>query len=218
MEIECDGIVVRETKALKNRRMILLVTDRLGKISAGTSVSERGKSRSALAVRRFTRGRYQLRQNRGFTSITGGDVIHSYFDLSLDYDKFTSASLALEFTGKVLPEEVPSPEIYDLLVKYLDLLESRSRNFDMLTVAYFVKVLKLSGVFPTEENYKHDKLLSELDFDIVKVLVYLAENPLEQLEKLALADEIAAGLLRFVIRYSEHHLDIGALKSDLPKE
>lgn len=218
MDTECEGLVIRETRILKGRRMILLFTDRFGMISAGTSVSERGKNRSALAIRRFTRGVYQLRRNRGSTSIIGGDILHSYYDLSLDYDKFASASLALEFTVKILPEEVPSPKIYELLVTFLEMLEKRKKSFDTLTAAYFVKVLKLSGVFPDAENFEYDELLSELDFGIVRILVYLAESPLGQLEKLALDEELAARLLRFVIRYSEYHLDIGVLKSDLPKE
>ncbi|MDR1068073.1 MAG: DNA repair protein RecO [Clostridiales Family XIII bacterium] len=218
MITECEGIVVKQTKILKGRRMILLLTDRFGKISAGTSVSERGKSRSALAIRPFTVGRYQLRKNRGFTDITSGETVKSYFELSENYDKFLSASLAVELTSKALPEEAPAGDIYAALIEFLDMMLRRSRNLTTLTNAYMVKLLQAFGVFPEANDFRGSELLLTLDSDIVNVLMFLRGNPLSRVEKLALDDEISARLLRFLIRYAEAHLDIGRLKSALPLE
>ena len=47
MKADTEGIVLRETKTSYNRRMILLFTREYGKISAGTNLGERGKSKSA---------------------------------------------------------------------------------------------------------------------------------------------------------------------------
>jgi DNA repair protein RecO (recombination protein O) len=218
MITECDGLVVRQTKILKGRRMILLLTDRFGKISAGTSVSERGKSRSALAIRPFTVGRYQLRKNRGFTDITSGETIKSYYELSENYDKFLSASLAVELTSKALPEEAPAADVYAALIEFLDMMLRRRRNLTTLTNAYMVKLLEAFGVFPAADDFRGSELLLTLDSDIVNVLMFLRGNPLSRVEKLALDDEISAQLLRFLIRYAEAHLDIGQLKSALPLE
>ncbi|MDR1953107.1 MAG: DNA repair protein RecO [Clostridiales Family XIII bacterium] len=212
---ECEGVVVRQTKALKGRRILLIVTDRYGKLSAGTSLSEKGKSKSALATRPFTHGRYQLTQGRGHTNIASAETIKSYYGFGEDYDKFLNASLILEFTGKILPEESPAPDIYELLLTCLDLLERRKRNFDAVAVAYLVKILQFSGVFPEAENFRYDELLSALNFDIVNILVYLMENPLSRMEKLALDEDKSAELLRLILRYAERHLDIGSLKSNL---
>jgi DNA repair protein RecO (recombination protein O) len=215
---ECEGIVIRQTKILKGRRMIVLLTDRFGKISAGTSVSERGKSKSALAVRPFTVGRYQLRRDRGFTNITSGETLKSYFGLSEDYDKFLNASLALELTSKALPEDAPAGDIYEALIEFLDMMLKRSRNLTTLTNAYFVKLFETSGVFPQADDFLESELISSLDSDIVDVLMFLRGNPMNRVEKLALDGGISAKLLRFLIRYAEAHLDIGQLKSALPFE
>jgi DNA repair protein RecO (recombination protein O) len=215
---ECEGIVIRQTKILKGRRMILLLTDRFGKISAGTSVSERGKSKSALAVRPFTVGRYQLRRDRGFTNITSGETIKSYFSLAEDYDKFLNASLALELTSKALPEEAPAADIYYALIEFLDMTLRRNRNLTTLTNAYFVKLLEAFGVFPEADNFSGNELLLDIDSGIVEVLAFLRKNSMSKVEKLALDSEISAKLLRVLIRYAEAHLDIGQLKSALPSE
>jgi DNA repair protein RecO (recombination protein O) len=112
LNADCQGIVVKQTKTLKNRRMILLITDLYGKISAGTSTSERGKGKSALALRPFTLGRYRLSRRGSYINIVEGEAIHSYYDFASDYDKFVEASLILEWTGKIIPEDLPSPEIF----------------------------------------------------------------------------------------------------------
>jgi DNA repair protein RecO (recombination protein O) len=211
---ECEGIVIRQTKTLKGRRMILLFSDKYGKISVGTSVSERSKGSSALAMRPFTHGRYQLVSSRGFTNIKDAETLRSYYGFGDDYDKFLNASLILEFTGKILPEEVPAPDIYALLLTCLNLLEQRKRGFLTVTALYFVKVLQLSGVLPDAENFQRDELLSALRFDIVNILVYLMENPPERVQRLALDENKGAELLRIIIQYAERHLDIGSLKSN----
>ena len=66
MKTDTEGIVLRETKTSYNRRMILLFTREYGKISAGTSLGERGKSKSSLALQHFTYGRYSIHQNKGY--------------------------------------------------------------------------------------------------------------------------------------------------------
>jgi DNA repair protein RecO (recombination protein O) len=218
MITECEGLVIRRTKILKGRSMIALLTDRFGKISAGTAVSERGKSKSALALRPFTVGRYQLKRDRGFTNITGGETIKSYFELAEDYDKFLNASIAVELTYKALPEDAPAADVYAFLLEFLDMTLRRSRDIPTLTSAYFVKLLEAFGVFPEADNFHGNELLLTLDSDIVEVLMFLRGNPIGRVEKLALSSEISAKLLGFLIQYAEAHLDIGRLKSSFVSE
>ena len=194
--------------------MILLITDAYGKISAGASASERGKGKSALALRPFTLGRYRLSRKGAYVNIVEGETIHSYYGFASDYDKFIEASLLLEWTGKIMPEDMPSPEIFKLLSECLELMDARKRAFRTLTVSYMVQVLKLSGLWPESQNFKSDELLSGLDFDIVNALAYLSENPLNTMKNLALDDGRADVLKRIVMRYAEWHLDVGNLKSD----
>ena len=214
---ECEGIIIRQTKILKGRRMILMLTDNFGKMSAGTSISERGKAKSALALRPFTLGKYQLKRSKGFTNITSGEVIHSYYGLAEDYDKFINASFALEFTSKILPEDAKANYYFNLLKEYLDMIERRKKSFSTLTNAYFIKILEHYGVLPEEDFFQHDELLSTLDSGIVNLILFFRNNPLSHVEKLALDTDKSAKLLRFLVTYAEHHLDFGPLKSELPK-
>ena len=64
MITDTEGVVLRQIKAAYGRRMVLLFSKKYGKISAGSSISEKGRSRAALAMRPFTYGRYELFKNR----------------------------------------------------------------------------------------------------------------------------------------------------------
>lgn len=214
---ECEGIIIRQTKTLKGRRMILMLTDKFGKISAGTSISERGKSKSALSIRPFTHGRYQLNTSKGFTNISSGEVIHSYYGLAENYDKFVNASFSLEFTSKILPENANANYYFTILQEYLSMIEARKRSFSTVTNAYLIKLLQHSGVLPEADIFEADELLSTLDSDIVNLILFFRNNPLSCTEKLALQSDKGTQLLRFLVSYAEQHLDIGPLKSGIPK-
>ena len=214
---ECEGIIIRQTKTLKSRRMILMLTDRFGKISAGTSISERGKGKTALAIRPFTHGKYQINSSKGFTNITSGEVLHSYYGLAENYDKFVNASFALEFTSKILPESAQANYYFSILKEYLTMIEKRKKSFSTVTNAYIIKLLQHSGVLPEADIFEGDELLSTLDSDIVNLVLFFRNNPLSCTEKLALQSDKSAQLLRFLVSYAEQHLDIGQLNSEIPK-
>ncbi|MBQ4650335.1 MAG: recombination protein O N-terminal domain-containing protein, partial [Firmicutes bacterium] len=60
MVTDTEAMVLKQVKTLNGRRMLLLFTKKFGKISVGTSATEGGRNKSALAVRPFTYGRYEL--------------------------------------------------------------------------------------------------------------------------------------------------------------
>ena len=64
MRTETEGIVLRQIKISYGRRMVHLFTRAYGKISAGSNIADRGRSKTALAVRPFTYGRYELFKGR----------------------------------------------------------------------------------------------------------------------------------------------------------
>jgi hypothetical protein len=208
MIIECEGIVIRQTPILKHRSMILLLTDQLGKVSAGTSI----------ALKPFSRGSYELKKTSEFISITSAEIDKAYYSLSDDYDKLVNASLTLEITGKVLLEDAPAREIFVLLCEYLDLMETRKSAYSTLTNAYLVKLLAYSGVLPEAVDFTSDELLSKIKSDIVNVILFMRNEPLKGLAKLKFDTAKSVRLLKTLIGYTELHLDIGKLKSGIPGE
>ncbi len=145
---DTEGIVLRQTKAAYGRRMLLIFTRKYGKISVGTSIAEGGKSKSALAIRPFTYGRYEIFKGRDSYSLNNAQVVRSYYGLGEDIDKYMAASYVLELTEKVLTEELPQPAIFRLLLEFLETLEARKSKHDTLVLAYIVKLVGILGAAP----------------------------------------------------------------------
>ncbi len=133
---------------MNGRRMLLLFSRKFGKISVGTSLTEGGKNKSALAVRPFTYGRYELFKSRDSYSLNSGQVIRSFYSLGEDLDKYMAGSYVMELTEKLLAEDLPQPRLFALLLEFLENLERRSAKHDTLVMAYMVKALDIMGTMP----------------------------------------------------------------------
>ncbi|MCL1982737.1 MAG: DNA repair protein RecO [Clostridiales bacterium] len=148
MYTETEGIVLKQVKAANGRKMILLFSKKYGKISVGASTGEGGKSRSPLAVRPFTHGRYGVYKNRDTYNLSGAEVIKSYYGIGEDVEKFMCASYVLEFTEKILPEGAPSAEMFKLVLDFLDVVETRKKKHMTMVVAFQLKAIQLAGHAP----------------------------------------------------------------------
>lgn len=244
MITDTEGIVLRQTKTVNGRKMILLFSEKYGKISAGTSIGEKGRSKAALALRPFSYGRYEIFRGRDVYGINGAEVIRSHYRIGEDLEKYMTASYVLEFTDRISEENARAPQLFRLLSDFLDMMEARSRNHQTLVLGFQIKALQLLGSSPQTncilcgcegfhryfsirdggaicsdcikklERKPLDPLIFEADFDIVNILRYFLEHPIKGLEGLALTDSAETGLRRLLRRYVEYHLDIRDLKSE----
>lgn len=148
MRTDTEGIVLKHIKTSYNRKMIVLFSRKYGKIRAGTSIGEKGKTKSSLALQSFTVGRYELFVSRDNYNIDAAEVLKTYYKISDDLDKFMYGSYVLEFTEKVLEENVARPKVFDLLIEFLNLLETRDKGIGTLVLAYQTKLLGHAGVMP----------------------------------------------------------------------
>lgn len=153
MLISTEGIVLRQVKTSAGRRMILIFTRKYGKLSIGAGTNERNpRSKSALATRPYSYGEYEIFKNRGYYNYSSGEVKKSFYSLGEDLDKYMYASYILELTERVLVEEVPQQELFDVLIQVLTSLESRKSGFETLVLVYEIKLLKILGVAPSLQN------------------------------------------------------------------
>ena len=148
MFTDTEGIIFRQVKTVNGRRMVLLFSKKFGKISAGSNISEKGKSKSSLAMRPFTYGRYELFKTRDTYNINSSEVIRSYYKIGEDVEKYMYCSYILEFTEKLLQEEAPAPGIFNMILEFFDIMEKRSKKYTSLMLAYQIKILQDVGSMP----------------------------------------------------------------------
>ncbi len=147
MYLNSEGIVLRQRAATGGRKMILLFTKKYGKISAGTFDNVR-KGKTSPALRPFTSGNYQIFQGKNYYNLDKADSVKTYYGLGEDLDKYMAASFALELTDKVVPEELPQPAVFDLLIEFLDELSGKKASADTLLLAFETRLLRILGSFP----------------------------------------------------------------------
>ena len=152
MLTDTEAIVLRQVKTSYGRKMILLFSKRYGKISAGTGIGEKGRSKSSLALRPFTYGRYELFKNKDSYNINAAEVIKSYYKIGEDVDKYMNGAYVLEFTEKALAEEVPAPAVFRLMTEFFDMLETIDKAIGTLVIAYQVKLFRYLGIMPELER------------------------------------------------------------------
>lgn len=143
---------MRQTRMVQGRRMILLFTKEYGKISVGTNIGDKGRSKSSLALRPFTYGSYQIFEGRNYYELDRADAITSYYSIGEDLDRYAAASFALELTEKLIPEGLPQPQIFSLLREFLGELEQRKKKFETLLIAYEIKLMRMLGTFPVLDS------------------------------------------------------------------
>lgn len=128
--------------------MVLLFSKKFGKISVGSNINEKGRSKSALAMRPFTLGRYEIYKKGDFYSINGAETIQSFYSIGEDVDKYMSACYALELTEKITEEGQPIPGLFQLTADFLVEIEKRKKKFETLVLAYELKTLQTLGYLP----------------------------------------------------------------------
>ncbi|MGI6206154.1 MAG: DNA repair protein RecO [Anaerovoracaceae bacterium] len=242
MVTETDGIILRQTRISRDRRMIVLFTRKFGKISAGTGIRQSGK-KSSLPIRPFTHGRYELYCGRNSYNIDAAETIESFYDIGEDVDRFFCASCALEFTDKVLAEGMPAEGVLDALLDFLRILSKRKKKLRSFLIMYEWKVLYLTGYGPVTDRCAscgreapaagfsivdggtvcqscvdagriNMRLLYSIKFDIIQILKFISLNTIDSFANLAFSSETTEYLDKILHEYVSYHLDIRGLKSE----
>lgn len=152
MIFETEGIVLRDVKLTDGRRLLSVFSKSHGKITAGTSLNDRGKGKAQLSIKPFNLSKYQIYKKRENYFINSGDVIKSYYNIGNDVDKYMNASYVIEFTSKILMENEPQQKIFNLLTDFLQEIERRKKKHATLVIAYEIKVLKELGYMPNTQE------------------------------------------------------------------
>ncbi len=242
MITDSDGLVLRQIKTPSNRRMIVLLTQKFGKISAGTSISERGRTKAALAIRPFCYGRYELFKSRGSYNINSAQTIQSFFGIGEDVDKYMYASYALELADKLLPEEQPAPAMLNLLKDLLGMLDERKSAYGTLIAGFLIKALKISGNAPVlvscvrcgakedlthfcirdggcvckncAREASHEEGVEPLNEEMLPAMQFMLQRPIRNLEGIGLTPENESSIGRLLRAYLAYHIGVGNLKSE----
>lgn len=249
MLINTEGIVLKQRKIANNRRMITVFTKNYGKLSCGTSLSEKGRGKAALALRPFTYAEYDIFKGREYYNINTAQTRKSYYSIGEDLERFLVASKLIDYLDKILEDEQPRPKLFDMTLEFLETITRASSNYETILYAFIVKTLSVQGVMPElrscvncgrrieefgyqlkngkighafsvtsggaicsdcaeREKTTGSALIYRPPFDIIEVLQYFKNTPLERFEKIGLKEFVSRDIKHIIGKYVNYYLEI----------
>ena len=118
------GVVLRTTPLRESDLLVVLYTDRLGRVTAVARGARKSRRRFAGALSLLVLARFQLgRRPRGeLWGLDAAEVVRDWTQLSSDVVAVAHASYAAELVEAMLPAESPEPEALALIVALWDAL------------------------------------------------------------------------------------------------
>lgn len=148
MYLNLEGIVLKNIKLADGRKLLSIFSKEQGKIIAGTTIEEKRRNKTASALKPFSHSNFGMYKNRESYSVSNGEIIHSFYRIGEDIERYMYGAHALEYTDKILAEGAKNPGLFNLLLSYLRVLEGRQGRFETLFLAYQIKSWKYLGCQP----------------------------------------------------------------------
>ena len=143
------GVVLRTTPLRESDLLVVLFTDRHGRVTAVARGARRSRRRFTGALSLLVLARYQLgRRPRGeLWGLDAAEVVREWTRLSSDVVAVAHASYVAELVEALLPPEAPEPEVLDLIVALWDALAAGGPSPGALR-AVEIELLDLVGHRP----------------------------------------------------------------------
>jgi len=147
--IRVDGIVIKSIDYGEAHRIIHIFTKEHGKISAIAMGAKKTKSKHSSTTQPLMLGCFVLyKKQASLGRINQSDIIYSFPKIRADLLLSTYAMYMVDLTDRVIEEEEVLPELYQLLVDTLYMIESGYYDPEILVRIFELKVFSIRGYRP----------------------------------------------------------------------
>lgn len=145
--IKTRGIVIKEMPFNDTDKILVLITEDLGKISVSARNAKKSGSRASYGTQVLTYGEYVLYKGNSGFFLNSCDVIVNYYNLAQDLVCFTHAAHILEMAEDAAQDSALSSRILILLLYALHAL-NKGRNPLLVSSAFALKLMQITGYPP----------------------------------------------------------------------
>lgn len=144
------GIVLRTHKLGEADRIVVLHTERHGKVRAVAKGVRKTKSRFGGRLEPISHVAVQLYEGRELDIITQAESIDHFAAIRSDLDRLTRAVSMLEAVDQIAQEREVNPDLYRMLLGALRAMAAR--NSALVVAGFYWKVLALEGFRPITDR------------------------------------------------------------------
>ena len=147
MQCVTRGVVIR-AKSVGDDRLLTLLTEDYGVISASAKGANKPRSRLASSTELFCYSRFTLFRYRDYNTVDSADVDTSFFSLRKDLSALGLASYLAELCCELAPQEEEAKEYLRLLLNTLYMLSSKKKTVWFLKPLFELRLLTMAGFMP----------------------------------------------------------------------
>jgi DNA repair protein RecO (recombination protein O) len=148
--VSTRALVLRTVDYRDADRIVTLLTERLGKISAMARSARRSRKRFPGALEPFAVIEAEIGFGRNdLGSLHQARVLKGYPGILKDLGRMSTAAAALELVGKATPERYPDPELFRATVTLFQLLDDGREPIEEALVSFQVRAVALLGFAPS---------------------------------------------------------------------
>jgi DNA repair protein RecO (recombination protein O) len=151
MRLTVDGLILRNLRLGETSRVVTVLSRELGKWSAVAKGVREPKSRfgASLEILNASSIVVYFRPGRNLQMVSEASLEHEFRGILRASDRYHHGCAVLEFLDTVLEEEAPVPEIFDLALRVLHLMEDAPEGrLSYLLRAFQLRVAAMLGYAP----------------------------------------------------------------------
>jgi len=147
--IHTRALLLKRVDTGESDRVVTLLTEELGKVSAIARGARRSRKRFGAALALFVLAEAELRTRTtsSLHVLTGYHALEIHAGIGRDIAAITHASYATELVDALCPKGHPDPEIFDLLLEMYGLLAVEPATSERLRV-FELRLLTIAGLAP----------------------------------------------------------------------
>ena len=211
-----NAIVLKYSDFSESSRILTLFSDEFGLIKASARAARRKDSKALPLIQPFAFCRYDLcRGKNDIHTVTGGELIENFYDLTRDIGRFTAAGTV---TGELLSnlvQDEPEPEVLRLYLNTLFTLCYTKKAPELVSAVFSLRLRHELGFLPeaeevlrrngnrnkNENKNENEDGRTDNDAGILKnVLSHIFSSELKQLYGFELSEDLAGTVIELAGR------------------
>lgn len=145
--IKVTGIVIKANEYKDNDKMLSIFTRELGKIDVCAKGCKKPNSSLFAVSGLFTYANFQIYNKNERLTLMQGEIIHSFYDLSSDIEKFGVAQFMADISAKIAIDEQKA--LFSLFIYLLTYLENDQITSKQALLVFSLKACDIFGVRPS---------------------------------------------------------------------
>lgn len=240
MIYKTDAVVLRKNKISDSDVILTLFTRKLGKIRAVSKGGRKPKAKLSPASHIFVFGEFILVKGKDLDKISSVHIHEAFYKIREDLSKLAYASYFSELCDTVIVEGATNNRLFDTLLKALSLITHKDDGFELIKLAFQLKLLDYSGFRPELSKcvscggikfkrigfdihqgglicdncyakYKTNTVF--IDTTMVKLMNYILKTDIITISKIKLNPSTINKLNYIIDRYIQLHLERKVFKS-----